>query len=457
MYFHDSYTFIVRNMNKNVKLDKEKEWPTAVVHALSHDGRGITTIDQKTTFVSGALPTETITYKLTQKRSTYNEAQVMAILEPSVERSTPPCQHFGLCGGCSLQHMSIEMQMQQKQQTLLDQLNHFGHVKPEQILTPLHAASVGYRRKARLGVKFVIKKNKLLVGFREKSSNYLAELTGCEVLHPAVGQRFDALSQLVASLSCYKEIPQIEVAIGDETVALVFRHLVPLTPNDSDKLAAFGKEHGIQVYLQPNSPLPVHKLWPHDNNERLTYTLPDEHLEFLFHPLDFTQINLDMNRLMVKQALSLLALEPHDKVLDLFCGIGNFTLPIARYAEHVTGIEAGTDMVTRANDNAKHNQLANVDFFAANLMQPPAQMPWMKVQYDKILLDPPRAGAKEILPYFTQFNAKKIVYVSCNPATLARDAGELVNEYGYRLKQAGIMNMFPHTSHIEAMALFEKI
>lgn len=443
-------------MNKNVKLDKEKEAATAVIHSLSHDGRGITTLDQKTTFVRGALPTETITYKITQKRSTYNEAEALSVLTPSPERISPPCQHFGLCGGCSLQHMSADIQMTLKQQTLLDQLKHFGRVTPEALLPPLTAGTVGYRRKARLGVKFVIKKEKMLVGFREKSSRYLADLDRCVVLHPAVGERFDALKQLVASLSCYTAIPQIEVAVGDTEVALVFRHLEPLNETDLEKLMAFGETHDTHIYLQPNSPLPLSKLWPNPQHERLAYTLPDYDLEFLFHPLDFTQINLDINRLMVKQALTLLDVQATDNVLDLFCGIGNFTLPLARFAKHVTGVEGGEDMVKRGQDNALHNHIRHVDFFAANLMEPPANATWIKAPYDKILLDPPRAGAKEILPYFPAFGAKKIVYVSCNPATLARDAGELVNQYGYRLTQAGVMNMFPHTSHIEAMALFEK-
>lgn len=443
-------------MNKNVKLDIPKEAETALVHSLSHDGRGIATIAQKTTFVRGALPNETVAYKITQKHSTYNEAEALEIITPSQDRVVPPCQHFGLCGGCSLQHMSADIQLSLKQQTLLDQLKHFGQVEPANLLAPLNANLVGYRRKARLGVKFVIKKDKMLVGFRERSSNYLADLESCVVLHPKVGQRFEALKKLVVSLERYKEIPQIEVAIGDETVALVFRHLNPLSQSDTDKLIAFGQEHQIHIYLQPNPPQPVHKLWPADQHERLTYTLPDYGLEFLFHPLDFTQINLGMNRIMVKQALALLDVKTNETVLDLFCGIGNFTLPLARLAKHVTGVEGGMEMVLRGQDNAKHNGIDNAAFHAANLMEPVASQPWMKGQYDKILLDPPRAGAKEILPFFPAFGAKKIVYVSCNPATLARDAGELVHQYGYRLTHAGVMNMFPHTSHIEAMAAFEK-
>lgn len=439
-------------MNINEKKDAQI---TATLHALSHDGRGIATINNKTTFIDGALPTETITYRITQKRSTYQEAQALEILTPASERVTPPCPHFSLCGGCSLQHMSMALQLQLKQQTLIDQLKHFGQVTPEAILEPLSALTTGYRRKARLGVKFVIKKNKLLVGFREKSSRYLADLTQCKVLLPAVGEHLHDLSELIASLEAYQHIPQIEVAAGDTEIALVFRHMIPLTDADKSKLAHFAREHGFHLYLQPNPPEPISKLWPEDDIQRIHYTLPDQGLSFRFHPLDFTQINLEVNRQMVNQALRLLDVQPHDKVLDLFCGIGNFTLPLAQRAAQVTGIEGSDDMVQRALENARHNQLSNTAYAAANLMDPDPHAPWMSEKYDKILLDPPRAGAKEIIAHFHRFDAKKIVYVSCNPATLARDAGELVQQ-GYKLTLAGIMNMFPHTAHIEAMAVFER-
>lgn len=443
-------------MNRMTKLDKSKEHALTTVHSLSHDGRGIATVNNKTTFISSALPGETVVYKITQKRSNFNEAEALEIIDSSAQRVTPPCHHFGVCGGCSLQHMSEETQLQLKQHTLLDQLKHFGQAIPENILPPLNANTTGYRRKARLGVKYVIKKGKLLIGFREKSSRYLADLDSCAVLHPQVGQRFKELNQLITSLEIYDAIPQIEVAIGDHEVALVIRHMKSLSENDKDKLIQLACQHGFQIYLQPNPPAPIEKLWPQDDKHRLTYTLPDHQLEFLFHPLDFTQINLEMNRLMVNQAIHLLDLKPDDKVLDLFCGIGNFTLPIARYVSHVTGIEGGEEMVARAQENAAHNQISNTAFHAANLMEPSSHAAWMKSQYDKVLLDPPRAGAKEILPFLHQCGAKKIVYVSCNPATLARDAGELIHQYGYQLKHAGIMNMFPHTSHIEAMAVFER-
>lgn len=443
-------------MKKNEKNIVKNEQPTARIHALSHDGRGIATVQNKTTFITGALPEETVVYRAAQKHSHYNEALLVDILQPSSARVPPPCLHFGVCGGCSLQYMNMETQLQFKEKTVLDQLMHFGRIQPESVLPPLQASHLGYRRKARLGVKFVFKKNKLLVGFREKSSRYLADLQQCLVLHPAVGQRLLALAELIQSLEQYQTIPQIEVAMGDTDAALVFRHLLPLSDADRRKLVNFGENHQFHLYLQPNPPAKVQKCWPPDSVERLRYTLPEEGLEFLFHPLDFTQINLEMNRLMVRQALDLLALQPEESVLDLFCGIGNFTLPMARHARHVTGVEGGLEMVERAKENAGHNKLANVEFHAANLMEPNPSAPWLKTAYDKILLDPPRVGAKEILPLLPAINAKRIVYVSCNPATLARDAGELVHQYKYCLKTVGIMNMFPHTSHIEAMAVFDR-
>lgn len=398
---------------------------------------------------------ETVAYTITHKHKSYSEAQAIQVIEEAGERSAPPCEHFGLCGGCSLQHMLPEHQRNLKQETLLNQLQHFGKVTPKKLLPPLVAETVGYRHKARLGVKYVIKKEKVLVGFREKSSNYLAELSRCVVLHPRVGEAFEALKELIASLEAYKHIPQIEVAIGDTEVALVFRHLVSLTEQDKATLQAFGKQYDFQIYLQPNAPDVVCKLWPSDGIERLSYTLPDFGLTYLFHPLDFTQINLAMNKRMVKQALELLDAKPNETVLDLYCGIGNFSLPIAKTAKSVIGVEGSEEMVVRASTNAKLNHLENIRFYASNLDAPDASQPWMGMHFDKVLLDPPRVGAKAILPHLAKHNPTRIVYISCNPATLARDAGELV-ALGYELTHAGIMDMFPHTAHIEAMAVFEK-
>ena len=441
-----------------MKRAKRKDIPDTIldINKLSHDGRGIAALNGKTTFVHGALAGEKALCKITYQHRRYNEAKVIEVVSAASERSVPKCAHFGVCGGCSLQHMAIDKQILFKQDTLLEQLLHFGNVKPEALLPPISGNPWGYRGKARLGVRFVIKKNKVLVGFREKFSNYLADIDHCPVLHESIAQHLAALSKLIESLVEFTQIPQIEVAVGSQATALVFRHMKPLPTEDLQKLCEFGRTHGLHVYLQPNPPEVVHKIWPEDNQQKLTYLLSDFKLELHFHPLDFTQVNSEINPLMIKQALHLLEPTKEDRILDLFCGIGNFTLPISLYANKVIGIEGSDIMVKNAEANAKHNAIDNAEFYAANLMKPNEADPWMNQQYDKILLDPPRTGAKEIIAYFTKFSAKKVVYVSCNPATLARDAGELVHQHGYHLKKTGIINMFPHTSHIEAIALFEK-
>lgn len=442
-------------MSKTKRFNKLPEPGITEIHAISHDGRGIADIEGKKAFIWGALPGETVRYQITKKHRQYFDGEAAEVITPATTRVTPPCKHYGLCGGCSLQHMSMDQQIALKQQTLLEQLRAFGKVVPENLLPPLNAGTVGYRRKARLGVKYVLKKNKLLVGFREKASNYLADLERCEILHPRIGEHLTEFAALIASLEQYQHIPQIEIAIGDNDAALVFRHLTPLSESDKQKLIEFGESHQFHIYLQPNPPACVTKLYPEDNFERLKYSLPSQQLEFLFHPLDFTQINLELNRLMVDQAIQLLDLSPEDTVLDLFCGIGNFSLPIAKHCKRVVGIEGSKEMVTRAYENAKHNCQTNADFFVANLSDM-SESPWTKEPYTKVLLDPPRAGALEIIPLINRINAKHIVYVSCNPATFARDAGELVHGCNYHLKSVGIMNMFPHTSHVEAMGIFVK-
>ncbi len=428
---------------------------TVRIQSLSHDGRGITSIDGKTTFVSGALPTEEVRCTITKKHSRYMEAHTTEIITPSSERTQPICRHVGICGGCSMQHMTTTAQIQFKQHVLLEQLKHFGQVVPKQVLPPITGQTSGYRRKARLGVRYVNKKGKLLVGFREKNSRYLADIEECPVLHASIGTKITALSELIQSLSQYEQIPQIETAVGDSITALVFRHLTDLSSDDITKLCAFGDAHHFHIYLQPNPPAAIHKIWPEKNSGLLSYTLPDYQLEMVFHPLDFTQVNHETNSLLIQRALQLLEPSPDDHVLDLFCGLGNFTLPIARYAKSVIGVEGSQEMVERAEHNAKHNGITNAQFYMANLMETSIQTPWFQ-SVDKIVLDPPRAGAKEIISLFSKRYARRIVYVSCNPATLARDAGSLVYTHHYQLKQVGVMNMFPHTNHIEAIALFEK-
>lgn len=435
---------------------KNAEIFTLQIESLSHDGRGVANVNGKTTFVSGAIAHETAVCRITKKHSRYNEAEVINVVTSAPERNEPACQHFSVCGGCSMQHINPEAQIQLKQTTLLEQLKHFGKVVPESLLPPLAGNPWNYRRKARLGVRYVKKKERVLVGFREKFSNFLTDIHSCSVLHASVGTKIKALSELIASLSQYENIPQIEVAVGDDATALIFRHLASLSEEDIVKLGNFAELNGFHIYLQPNPPAKIHKIWPQNTSEKLSYYLPFYELSMQFHPLDFIQVNGEINQLLLKLALQLLDPNSQEVILDLFCGLGNFTLPISRFAQHVVGVEGSHEMVIRAQENAQHNNIHNVEFHMANLMEPIATASWLNKTYHKILLDPPRTGAKDILPFLSKFSAKRIVYISCNPATLARDAGELVYTYGYKLKQVGVVNMFPHTSHIEAIALFEK-
>lgn len=444
--------------NKHNHVNSSSPVFSTTITSLSHDGRGIAiSPNGKTIFIEGALLNETVSYRVIKKFKNYSEGQVVEIITPSSDRVTPECIHYDVCGGCSMQHISMPEQIRFKQKVLLEHLQHFGKVKAEIILPPISENSWGYRRKARLGVRYLEKQNKIIIGFRKKASQTLAELKSCLILHKSVGLQFNEIVKLLESLSVREHIPQIEVAIGDHASALIFRHLKDLAPDDIIKCREFGKKLQLDIYSHPNSPATIEKIWLEDKNQQLSYMLPDYQLEMLFHPQDFTQVNGEVNPLMIKQALALLDLQAEDVVLDLFCGLGNFTLPIARHAKSVTGVEGSMEIVNRAKHNAQHNNISNTEFYAANLAEVPSTKPgWMKKHYDKILLDPPRTGAKEIIGLFPKFSAKRIVYVSCNTATLARDAGELVHKQGYTLTQCGIINMFPHTSHIEAMALFEK-
>lgn len=428
--------------------------PTVDITALSHEGRGVAHLDGKTVFIEGALPGEKVTFSYTKKHRHFDEGRVTEILTTSPERVTPRCPHYGVCGGCSQQHFSHELQIQNKQNVLLDSLQHIGKVTPQTILLPLLGPQWAYRYKARLGVKYVEKKQKLLIGFREKQGRYLADLTRCEVLHPAVGEHLEALRELIANLENYRHIPQVEVAIGDEDVALVLRHMVPLSFQDLEKLKQFAVAKNFKIYLQPAGPESVTLLAPEGSDPDLFYRLPEFDLTLYFHPLDFTQVNPAINRQLVSMALRLLELNGNDRVIDFFCGLGNFTLPMARFAQHVVGVEGSGAMVQRAAFNAEKNHITNVSFYAANLMEPAAGKPWY-AKYNKILLDPPRTGAIELIQQFP-FTAERVVYVSCNPATLARDAACLVQQHGYQLKSAGILDMFPQTSHVESIAVFEK-
>ena len=425
------------------------------ITSLSHDGRGITHPSGKVTFIKGALPGEKIHAEYTNKRAQFDEARVLSIENAHSDRQAPPCIHFGLCGGCQLQHMSPHLQIQHKQTVVLEQVKQFGQVTPTRVLPPLLGATEGYRRKARIGARYVRKKQRLLVGFREQNGRYLADLQGCEVLDPRVGKCFPALTDLIAGLSIYEHIPQIEMAAGDTEVALIFRHMKPLTATDEAALIHFGQTHHLHIYLQPDGHASIHKIEPKDDHPWLRYTLKEQNIVFDFHPTDFIQVNSDINQKMITQALSLLALDENDQILDLFCGLGNFSLPMARYAAHVTGVEGDPEMVKRAMHNARLNSLDNLAFYSTDLMGDVRDYPWFKKTYDKIVLDPPRVGAAMLIEQIASLKAKLILYVSCHPATLARDAG-LLKAQGYVLEDLGVMDMFPHTDHVEAMALFKK-
>ncbi len=427
----------------------------ATIESLSHDGRGVTHIDGKTVFIHGALPGEKVIFTYSAQRRRHDEGVVQQIIRASAERVEPRCPHFGVCGGCSLQHLESGAQIRAKQQVLLEAFQRIGGIEPEEILAPLVTPTPwGYRRKARLGVKYVPKKGKVLVGFRERGSSFVTDLSRCDVLHPKVGELITPLSELIGALSIRDRIPQIEVAMGDVACVLVFRILDELSEDDRGRLQDFGKTHGLSVYIQPGGPDTVKPL--NGMVADLSYGLPEFHLEIRFLPTDFTQVNSELNRLMVRRAVEMLAPEEGDRVLDLFCGVGNFTLPLARRCGTVVGVEGDSDLVARARENARDNGIGNVRYFTANLYESLEKEPWLRESFDKALLDPPRSGAQEVLGHLPKLGIERMVYVSCYPGTLARDAGELVKQHGYRLLTAGVMDMFPHTAHVESIALFEK-
>ena len=421
---------------------------------LSHDGRGVAHVAGKAVFVTGGLTGERVRLRFTGKRRHYDEAVVEEVLRASPDRVVPRCAHFGVCGGCALQHLDATAQIAAKQRVLLENLERIGKVRPQSVLAPLTDTPWGYRRKARLSVKFVEKKGRVLVGFRESNGRYVADIVRCEVLHPAVGERIAAIAAMIELLDGKRDIPQIEVAAGDDLVALIFRHLQPLSPHDRDVLVEFGKKHQLGIYLQSGGIDSVAPLWPQDAH--LSFRLPAYDVELEFQPLDFIQINAGMNRRMLDHVSNLLDSQPSDRVLDLFCGLGNFTLPLARRAAHVTGVEGEAGLVRRAGENARRNRIENAEFFTADLAADQRNAAWAKADYDLLLLDPPRSGAAEILEYLPRRGVRRVVYVSCHPGSLARDAGSLVQRHGFVLKSAGAMDMFPHTAHVESIALFER-
>ncbi|MES9856746.1 MAG: 23S rRNA (uracil(1939)-C(5))-methyltransferase RlmD [Sedimenticola sp.] len=427
----------------------------ASIDSLSHDGRGVAHIDGKAVFIHGALPGEEVLFTYTKRQRRFDEGVVSQVLTASDDRVEPRCEYFGICGGCSLQHMAPDAQIRMKQITLTDAFQRIGKVEPERLLPPLVAESPwGYRRKARIGAKFVIKKDRMLVGFRERGSGLVADMKKCYVLHPKVGELITPLADLIASLTIKEKVPQIEVAQGDDCCVLIFRVLESPAQSDLDTLLAFGRDHELNVYLQEGGEETIRPIT--GEKAELSYSLPAYDTTLHFLPNDFTQVNSELNRLMLDRALGMLDLNREDRVLDLFCGLGNFTLPIARKAGKVVGVEGDAGLVARARENAERNGITNSRYFTANLYDSLEREPWLLESFNKALLDPPRSGALEVLEHLPKLGIERIVYVSCYPGTLARDAGELVNQYGYRLVSAGVMDMFPHTAHVESIALFEK-
>lgn len=425
------------------------------IEDLSHDGRGVGRLDGKAVFVAGALPGERVLAEQTGRKRSFDEARTVTVLQRSADRVEPECPHFGHCGGCALQHLSADAQILAKQKVLAENFERIGHVQCESWLAPLTADRWNYRRKARLGAKYVRKKERALVGFREAADpRFVAELGECKVLVKAVGDRIADLARMLEQLDAREKIPQIEVAAADDQTVLVFRHLEPLGEADRSVLAAFGREHGVSIWLQPGGNDSVHPL--EENSRPLSFSLPHFDLNIEFQPLDFVQVNGSMNQKMIQHALELLDLQPDHRVLDLFCGLGNFTLPLARRVAQVVGVEGEAGLVQRARDNAARNGISNAEFHVADLSKPLAGVNWLQTDYDRLLLDPPRTGADGIIVQLPLKRIEKIVYVSCHPGSLARDAGILVRDYGFKLRMAGVMDMFPHTAHVESIAVFER-
>ncbi|MDH4133571.1 MAG: 23S rRNA (uracil(1939)-C(5))-methyltransferase RlmD, partial [Gammaproteobacteria bacterium] len=425
----------------------------AEVESLNYDGLGVAHVNGKATFIEGALPGEHVRFRVLNRGKSYDTGLTIEVLRESPDRVKPACQYFGVCGGCSLQHLRSDAQIPAKQQVLSETLERIGKASPEVWLPPLTGPQWHYRRKARLGVRLVDKKGGVIIGFREKRRSYLAPLASCEVLHESVSRLLPAMRELIGKLSVPNRIPQVEVAVGGSAsneaagvVTLVIRHLVPLNDADDTHLAEFARTHGVRIFRQPGRPDQLVPVWP-KKPDALLYRLPEYDVDLEFAPADFVQVNAEINRKMIAQAVSLLDPGPSDRVLDLFCGLGNFTLPLARRAASVVGIEADVAMVEKARQNAFRNQLDRVEFHTADLYDPAAATPWGEAAYNKWLLDPPRNGAIEVLKRLPQEGGpERILYVSCNPGTLARDTELLVRVKGYRLMAAGVLDMFPQTS-----------
>lgn len=432
----------------------------AIIESLDHEGRGIARAEGKTVFIEGALPGETVEYEILRAKPNYDQARTVRILRASAQRVAPPCPHFGVCGGCSIQHLDPLAQVAVKQRVMEDAFQHIARLRPETLYPAINGPTWGYRQRARLGVRFVPGRGGALIGFHEKRSSYIADLSVCPVLPPQISAMLPTLHTLVAGLSIPDRVPQIEIATGERSTGepvtvLVFRHLLPFSGADLARLESFGKTAKVDIWHQPDQPesaRPLAKQAP-----ELFYALPESGLRLAFRPTDFIQLNVHTNRLLIRRALQLLDPQAGERIGDLFCGLGNFTLPIAQRGATVTGVEGNDVLVRRARANARANGLeTRTTFYAANLFETTEDSLAALGPFDKLLLDPPREGAIAVVKAISPRNApRRIVYVSCNPATLARDAAVLTREKGYTLRGAGILDMFPHTAHLETVALFE--
>ncbi len=424
---------------------------TGVVAALTHEGEGIVR-GGKTAFVAGALPGEQISFVRTKRHRQHDEGRLLEVLVPAPERVAPQCPHFGVCGGCVLQHLTPDAQLAAKQAELHDNLERIARVLPETWFDPIRSPPWSYRRRARLGAKYVAKKGRVVVGFRERLAPYVAALDRCEVLAAPVGQLIEPLSALLTGLSIRERLPQIEVAVADNATALVLRVLLPPSESDLAALRAFETSHAVRFYLQSGGVDTVQPLTA--GLSPLVYRHPRFDVDLEFSPTDFVQVNGPVNTLLVERAVELLNPGPDSSVLDLFCGLGNFTLALARRAGQVVGVEGEAGLVRRAEANARWNGIGNAEFHVADLAKEASDLPaWARRSYSHVLLDPPRAGAREMLPTVARLGPKAVLYISCHPGSLARDIGMLVETYGFALRAAGVVDMFPHTTHVESLAL----
>lgn len=430
----------------------------ATVADLTHEGLAVVKYEDKVFFIAGALPGEEIRFKPSKKRKGKYEGELIEVMVPSEFRVDPKCEFYSVCGGCSLQHLDAQKQIEYKQKILFDNLTRIGKVTVTEMLPPIQNDIWGYRRKARPGIKHVIKKEAVLVGFREKLSNFITTMDYCETLHPSLAKLIMPLREVIATMSQPNQFPQVEMAVGDnDSIMLILRHLQALSEQDVRLLKEFANKYGVILMSQSKGPNSVISIWPEEAT-LLTYTLPQYDVHYQFRADDFIQVNASVNETMIDQAIKLLDLEEQDKVLDLFCGLGNFSLPLAKNCQTVFAIEGDQALVDKAVVNAKSNQISNVAFLKQDLYAIQAEThfaDWPLVGINKVLLDPPRSGAKDMVErLIPKIQPERIVYVSCNPSTLARDADILVNQHGYTLEKAGVVDMFAHTAHVESMALF---